>query len=137
MECRSTWRSRDCLPKDGTRRWVKKLLEQGPSGQAASVICSGGVSAVMAPPISIHKVWLRRVDSASVQSRIATRTKTDEERPPLPDGRDGLARSFMHIANQYPVNLYRRSVNLETTTVNGKRSAKRLAFGAWGLVPKW
>ncbi|EHA60347.1 hypothetical protein Syn8016DRAFT_2134, partial [Synechococcus sp. WH 8016] len=40
------------------------------------------------------------------------------ERPPLPDGRDGLARSFMHIANQYPVNLYRRSVNLETTTVN-------------------
>ena len=60
-----------------------------------------------------------------------------EERPPLPDGRDGLARSFMHIANQCPVNLYRRSVNLETTTVNGKRSAKRLAFGAWGLVPKW
>ena len=78
MECRSTWRSRDCLPKDGTRRWVKKLLEQGPSGQAASVICSGGVSAVMAPPISIHKVWLRRVDSASVQSRIAIRNKTDE-----------------------------------------------------------
>ena len=46
-----------------------------------------------------------------------------EERPPLPDGRDGLARSFMHIANQYPV--------------NWRRSAKRLAFGAWGLVPKW
>ena len=37
--------------------------------------------------------------------------------------KDGLARSFLHIANQYPV--------------NGKRSAKRLAFGAWGLVPKW
>ena len=67
------------LPTEGRNSPLgEKLLEQGPSGQAASVICSGGVSAVMAPPISIHKVWLRRVDSASVQSRIAIRTKTDE-----------------------------------------------------------
>ncbi|QNI77187.1 hypothetical protein SynMVIR181_02226 [Synechococcus sp. MVIR-18-1] len=49
---------------------------------------------------------------------METKAHLKEERQPLPDGRDGLARSFMHSANQDPVNLYRRSVNLETTTVN-------------------
>ena len=82
-------------------------------------------------------VWLNPSSAIKVCRETETKKRPEEERPPLPDGRDGLARSFMHIANQDPVNLYRRSVNLETTTVNGKRSAKRLAFGAWGLVPKW
>ena len=52
------------------------------------------------------------------RKRNASHHTAQKERPPLPDGRDGLARSFVHIANQDPVNLYRRSVNLETTTVN-------------------
>ena len=82
-------------------------------------------------------VWLNPSSDIKVCRETETKKRPEEERPPLPDGRDGLARSFMHIANQDPVNLYRRSVNLGTTTVNGKRSAKRLAFGAWGLVPKW
>ena len=32
----------------------------------------------MAPPISIHKVWLRSAHGTSVQWRIAIRNKTDE-----------------------------------------------------------
>ena len=36
------------------------------------------MSAVMAPPISIHKVWLRSAHGTSVQWRIAIRNKTDE-----------------------------------------------------------
>ena len=68
-------------------------------------------------------VWLNPSSDIKVCRETETKKRPEEERPPLPDGRDGLARSFVHIANQCPV--------------NGKRSAKRLAFGAWGLVPKW
>jgi hypothetical protein len=82
-------------------------------------------------------VWLKPSPDIKVCRETETKAQPEEERPPLPGGRDGLARSFMHVANQYSVNLYQRSVNLETTTVNRKKSAKRLAFGAWGLVPKW
>ena len=62
-------------------------------------------------------VWLRPSPDIKVCRETETKLYREEERPPLPDGRDGLARSFMHSANQYPVNLYRSSVNLETTTV--------------------
>jgi len=72
---------------------------------------------------SMALVWLKPSSDIKVCSETETKQSQQEERPPLPDGRDGLARSFVHIANQCPV--------------NGKRSAKRLAFGAWGLVPKW
>ena len=45
-ECRSVWRSVDAYQRTSlTGGW--KLLEQGPESQAASAICSGGVSAVM------------------------------------------------------------------------------------------
>ena len=63
-------------------------------------------------------VWLKPSHDIKVCRETETKAHLKEERPPLPDGRDGLARSFMHSANQDPVNLYRRSVNLETTTVN-------------------
>ena len=67
---------------------------------------------------SIPMVWLKPSPDIKVCRETETKAHPEEERPPLPDGRDGLARSFMHSANQDPVNLYRRSVNLETTTVN-------------------
>lgn len=70
---------------------------------------------------SMPSVWLK--PSSDIKLCRETETQPEEERPPLPDGRDGLARSFVHIANQCPV--------------NGKRSAKRLAFGAWFLSGEW
>ena len=46
VECRLTWLSRNaCQRTNLTDGW--KLLEQGPFSQAASQLCSGGVSAVM------------------------------------------------------------------------------------------
>ncbi len=62
--------------------------------------------------------WLKPSSDIKVCRETETKKQPEEERPPLPDGRDGLARSFVHIANQSSVNVYRRSVNLETTTVN-------------------
>jgi len=45
-ECLLTWRSGNaCQRTSLTDGW--KLLEQGPFSQAASQLCSGGVSAVM------------------------------------------------------------------------------------------
>ena len=84
-------------------------------------------------------VWLKPSHHIKLCREMETKAHLKEERPPLPDGRDGLARSFMHSANQDPVNLYRRSVNLETTTVNGRgvRSVWRLAPGAWFLSGEW
>ena len=67
---------------------------------------------------SMALVWLKPSSEIKVCRETETKKRPEEERPPLPDGRDGLARSFMHIANQCPANLYRRSVNLVTTTVN-------------------
>ncbi len=46
VECRLAWRTDACLPKDQPWSWLR-LLEQGPESQSASVICAGGVSAVM------------------------------------------------------------------------------------------
>ena len=47
---------KECPPKDQPRSLLR-LLEQGPESQSASVICSGGVSSVMAPPISMDSLW--------------------------------------------------------------------------------
>ena len=67
---------------------------------------------------SMALVWLKPCSDIKVCSETETKQLQQEERPPLPDGRDGLDRSFVHSANPCPVNLYRRSVNLVTTTVN-------------------
>ncbi len=64
-----------------THGW--KLLEQGPESQAASVMCSGGVSAVMAPPISMDTVLVFRA------------TKTIGVKAHCPDGR---CRSNLEVA---------------------------------------
>ena len=46
VERRLAWRTIARLPKDQPRSWLR-LLEQGPESQSASLICAGGVSAVM------------------------------------------------------------------------------------------
>ena len=48
---------------------------------------------------------------------------------PLPGGRDGLSRSFVHIANCYSVKLYPWSVGANRTTVNWKKKSE--ATDSW------
>ena len=47
-------------------------------------------------------VWLKPSSEIKVCRETKTSNQRDEERTPLPDGRDGLAGSFRHIANQNP-----------------------------------
>ena len=72
MECRLTWRSGNaCQRTSLTDGW--KLLEQGPFSQAASQLCSGGVSAVMgSSDLDEHIVGALRHIRQSVLRRIAS-----------------------------------------------------------------
>jgi hypothetical protein len=97
----------------------KHSREENSRNSCQKTANTGSLSEVWAhQKSSIPMVWLKPSSDIKVCRETETKKQPEEERPPLPDGRDGLARSFMHIANQDPVNLYRRSVNLETTTVN-------------------
>ena len=126
--CRSQHRHTRLPQGRSDQRWATSPLLQPTTTMAVT-----NTAEIAARKLLIPAAWIKfgligspqcpwSGSSQAMTSRSVVKRKRkgyrEEERPPLPDGRDGLARSFMHIANQYPVNLYRRSVNLETTTVN-------------------
>ena len=67
------------------------------------------LSAVLSPKASFELDWKKRF--------------------PLPDGRDGLNRSFLHIATCCSVKLYPRGVIINRTIVNWKKKSE--AIGLW------
>ena len=85
------------------------------------------MSAVMAPPISIHKVWLRSAHGTSVQWRIAIRNKTDE----IGNGVDiGPASRLERLVSA-------KTSLLGATTIRYKHSLKRAGLRIQTRMKRW